>query len=138
MQEDYYNRKHRDVRYIVGDWVLLSTQNLKVKGVPRKLQRRFCGPFKILKVIGTQAYQIELPTQWNIHNVFHVSLLKKWNASAVQESDEHIELEEPDVPGYSETEKILRWRWATHPGCRGRRSREFLVLWRGYPLEEAT
>ena len=37
MQEEYYNRKHRDVRYSVGDFVLLSTQNLKVKGVPQKL-----------------------------------------------------------------------------------------------------
>ena len=56
----------------------------------------------------------------------------------MQESDEHIELEEPDVPEYYETEKILRWRWATHPRHRRRCSREFLVLWRGYPLEEAS
>ena len=27
MQEEYYNRKYRDVRYAVGDFVLLSTQN---------------------------------------------------------------------------------------------------------------
>ena len=35
-----------------------------------------------------------------------------------------------------EIEKILRWRWKTHP--RGKRTREFLVLWQGYPLEDAT
>ena len=52
MQEDYYNRKHRDIRYAVGDYVLLSTQNLRVKGVPQKLQRKFCGPFRIEQVIG--------------------------------------------------------------------------------------
>ena len=61
MQEEYYNRKHRDVRYAVGDLVLLSTQNLKVKGVPQKLQREFCTPFWIEQVIGTQAYKIQLP-----------------------------------------------------------------------------
>ena len=47
MQEECYNRKHRDVRYAVGDFVLLNTQNLRVKGVPQKLQRKFCGPFRI-------------------------------------------------------------------------------------------
>ena len=58
MQEEYYNRKHRDVRYAVGDLVLLSTQTLKIKGVPQKLQRKFCGPFRIEQVIGTQTYRI--------------------------------------------------------------------------------
>ena len=78
MQEEYYNRKHRDVRYAVGDFVLLSTQNLKVKGVQQKLQRKFCGPFQIEQVIETQAYRLQLPEDWNVHPVFHVSLLKKW------------------------------------------------------------
>ena len=83
MQEDYYNRKHRDVRYSVGDLVLLSTQNLKIKGAPQKLQRRFCGPFRIEQVIGTQAYKLQIPNEWRIHPVFHVSLLKLWKESAV-------------------------------------------------------
>ena len=44
IQEEYYNKKHRDVMYAVGDLVLLSTQNLKIKGVPQKLQRNFVAP----------------------------------------------------------------------------------------------
>ena len=48
-----------------------------------------------------------------------------------------MELEELDVPEDYETKKILRWRWAKAPGRRGRRFREFLTMWRGYPLEES-
>ena len=46
MQQTYYNRKHRDIQFTVGELVLLSTQNLKFKGIPHKLQRKFCGPYK--------------------------------------------------------------------------------------------
>ena len=119
MQEEYYNRKHRDVRYAVGDLVLLSTQILKIKGVPQKLQRKFCGPFRIDQVIGTQAYRIQLPDDWNIHPIFHVSLLKQWQESAVQVEDEPVQLEEPDAPEYYETKKILQLRWAKALGRRG-------------------
>ena len=48
MQKEYYNRKHKDVRYAIGDFVLLSTKNLMLKGIPKKLQRKSCGPFKNL------------------------------------------------------------------------------------------
>ena len=56
----------------------------------------------------------------------------------MQVEDELVELEEPDTPEYYETKKILRWRWAKTPSRRGRRFREFLTMWRGYPLEEAS
>ena len=36
LQQKYYNRKHRDVQFAVGDLVLLSTKNLKMKGIPDK------------------------------------------------------------------------------------------------------
>ena len=42
-----------------------------------KLATRYCGPFEILEKIGPIAY-IDLPTSMNMHNVFHVSLLKKY------------------------------------------------------------
>ena len=62
--------------YKVGDLVLLSTRNLKMKGTPGKFQKRFVGPFQVIETIGEQAYRLALPDDWKIHPVFHVSLLK--------------------------------------------------------------
>ena len=84
IQKSYYDKKHWDVQFTVGDLVLLSTQNLRLKGIPHKLQRKFCGPYKIVEKIGTQAYRLKLLDSWCIHPVFNVSLLKQWKQSAVQ------------------------------------------------------
>jgi hypothetical protein len=43
-----------------------------------KLEVRFCGPFEILERIGPAAYMFALPASMTVHNVFHVSLLKKY------------------------------------------------------------
>ena len=83
LQAKYYNKKHKDVDFSVGELVLLSTRNLKMKGIPEKLKKRFVGPFKIEQRIGQQAYKLLLPENWKIHPVFHVSLLKKWNATSL-------------------------------------------------------
>ena len=64
LQKKYYSSKHRYVHYEVGDLVLLSTRNLKMKGTPGKLQRRFVGPFQVIETIGQQAYRLSLPSDW--------------------------------------------------------------------------
>jgi hypothetical protein len=65
----------------VGDHVFLKVKgnrsSLKL-GSCSKLAARFCGPFEILERIGLVAYMIALPTSMTVHNVFHVSLLKKY------------------------------------------------------------
>ena len=76
LQANYYDKKHRDVEYGVGDLVLLSTCNLKLKETPGKLQKHFVGPFRVIKIIGEQAYRLSLPDDWRIHPMFHVSLLR--------------------------------------------------------------
>ena len=134
IQKSYYDKKHRDIQFSVGDLVLLSTQNLRLKGIPHKLQRKFCGPYKIMERIGTQAYRLKLPDSWRIHPVFHISLLKQWRESLVQQVPRDVELEDTDRPEYFEAEKILWWRWSSKTR---QRRREFLVLLQGYPTENA-
>jgi hypothetical protein len=52
-----------------------SSMNL---GSCTKLATRFCGPFEILDRIGSVAYMLPFPSSMNVHNIFHVSLLKKY------------------------------------------------------------
>ena len=50
-------------------------QRFHVKG---KLAPRYIGPFKIIARRGEVSYQLELPPELSkVHNVFHVSLLRK-------------------------------------------------------------
>ena len=42
-----------------------------------KLAPRFCGPFTVLKRIGSSTYRLTLPDGVEIHPVFHVSRLKE-------------------------------------------------------------
>ena len=48
-------------------------------GKKGKLSPKFVGPFEILKRIGKVAYELALPpTLAEVHNVFHVSMLRKY------------------------------------------------------------
>jgi hypothetical protein len=76
-----------------------GTRRLTVKG---KLASRYVGPFKIIDHKGEVAYQLELsPQLLDIHDVFHVSQLKK----CLQVPEEQLPMEELDLGGdltYSE------------------------------------
>lgn len=73
-----YNRTHQPRSYQVGDQVMLSAKNLKVREPSRKLSHRYIGPFQVLAAVGTQAYRLAMPSHYRIHNVFHVSLLEPY------------------------------------------------------------
>jgi hypothetical protein len=66
-------------------------RHFKVRG---KLAPRFIGPFKILEKRGEIAYQLELPPQLSdVHNVFHVSQLKK----CLRVLEEQLSMEDLDA-----------------------------------------
>ena len=133
-QQKYYNMHHRAVEYRVGDLVLLSSKNLSFKNIPAKLQKKFVGPFEVIEKIGSQAYRLKLPENWSIHDVFHVSILKKWKTSVYRteaaEPGDELEIEEQHQ---RVVEKVLRWKKTG----RGQPT-AYLILWQGCPPEEAT
>jgi hypothetical protein len=47
-------------------------------GACAKMTPRYCGPFEFLDRVVPIAYQLALPPTVKAHNVFHVSLLKKY------------------------------------------------------------
>ena len=77
----YANRHKVERSFEVGDLVYLRLQHyrqssLKKKGV-EKLKPRVYGPYKLIRKVGDVAYELELPEESKIHDVFHVSNLKK-------------------------------------------------------------
>ena len=82
-QRKYADPARKNVDFEFGEPVLLRVSPWK--GVTRfgkkgKLSPRFIGPFEILKSVGRVAYELALPPHMqHIHNVFHVSMLKKYN-----------------------------------------------------------
>ena len=129
------DQHRRTVDYAADDAVLLNTRYLRFKNRPRKLQRRFVGPFQIKRKISSVAYELDLPASWSVHPVFHSSLLKPWRESewSCPVDTPVADLEVSQEPVY-QVERILKWRKV--PGGR-HGEKEVLVTWTGYPLEEA-
>jgi hypothetical protein len=80
-QKSYADHRRRELIFEVGDFVYLKVSPMKGLchfKVRDKLAPRFIGPFKILEKRGEVAYQLGLPPQLSdVHDVFHVSQLKK-------------------------------------------------------------
>ena len=67
--------------------VLLSAKNIRLNRPSKKLDHRFLGPFRVVKPIGKQAYELELPERYSkLHPVFHVSLLEPWRGREGEET----------------------------------------------------
>lgn len=108
------NRKRREVILEVGDLVFLKLRPYRQKSVAQrrneKLAARFFGPLPILERIGNVAYRVELSEGYSIHNVFHVSQLKKQvGESQVPTVDLPVFTE--DFEWILQPETILGLRW---------------------------
>ena len=105
----YYDAKHVPAVFAVNDEVLLSTSglNLKIAGT-NKLAPRFVGPLKVLERIGEVAYRLELPETMRIHNVFHVSQLKRYHSDGRAKPPAPCEIID-DEPEW-ELERVLSHR----------------------------
>jgi hypothetical protein len=96
-QKSYADNRRRPVEFEEGDHVYLKVSPLRgmrrfnVKG---KLSPHFIGPFRVFRRVGEMAYQLELPDNLSdVHNVFHVSQLKK----CLKVPEEQLPLEDLSV-----------------------------------------
>ena len=127
------------MEFEVGDHVFLKV--IPKRGVVRfgkrgKLSPRFIGHFEILERIGTVAYRLALsPSMTGVHEVFHVSILRKYTPDPAHEVDwGQIEIdtdgafEEGPVCIVDSREQVLRRKTV----------RLVRVLWRHCGVEEST
>ncbi len=137
----YANKQRRDATYTVGQKVLLSTRNISFrypdtkKELCPKLLPRFMGPFTVTKLIGPTAVQLALPQHFQIHNVFHVSLIKPYNGT--RESEHIIPTPAAYIDGTPQfaIDKIIGHR-EVHRGTKT--IKEYLVQWEGCDATQAT
>jgi len=61
----------------VSNNVWLENKNIHLNQPSMKLDNKRYGPFRISKDIGSGAFQLELPEEWMIHNVFNKDLLTR-------------------------------------------------------------
>ncbi|KAA0055585.1 pol protein [Cucumis melo var. makuwa] len=101
-----------------------------------KLSPRFVGPFEILKRISPVAYRLALsPSFFVVHDVFHVSMLRKYVADPMHVVDfeplqinENLSYEEQPVEILAREVKMLR----------NRRIALVKAFWRNHGAEKAT
>ena len=81
-QKSYHDKRRKDLEFQEGDHVFLRVT--PVTGVgralkSRKLTSRFIDPYQISARVGVVAYRVALPPSLsNLHDVFHVSQLRKY------------------------------------------------------------
>jgi Integrase zinc binding domain/Chromo (CHRromatin Organisation MOdifier) domain/Integrase core domain len=101
--ERKFDRKAKPMPpFKVGDLVWLNRKNIETVRPSVKLDFKRFSLFKITKVVGEGklAFELELPPQWRIHNVFHATLLDSYHANEIDERTQLV----PQLPEIVEGE----------------------------------
>ncbi len=122
--------KHNDTpKYKEGDMVWLEGHHLRTNQPAIKLAPKRHGPFPIVQVMSPVNYRLKLPTQWSIHDVFHINLLMPYHETTLHSpnysrlpSDLIDDQEEYEVKKILDIQQFGR-----------QRKLQYLVKWKGYP-----
>lgn len=105
-------------------------QTSLIKRLNEKLSPRYYGPFTVSERIGQVAYRLELPAIVRIHNVFHISQLKKAVGNAQMTPDVPTNITS-DLIFVAELESLLQVRTQTY----GEQAIiESLIKWKESPV----
>jgi hypothetical protein len=118
----------------VGQLVWLEGKNLPLPYGTVKLAPWWHRPFKTDRIISPVAVWLELPVQWNIHLIFHTSLIMPYIETPSHSPN--FTRPPPDlIDGEEEYEMELicsHRRWGCH------KTLQYLIKWKGYPESDNT
>jgi hypothetical protein len=81
-QKSHIDKRRSPLEFEVGDHIYLRVfpmKGVRRFGIKGKLAPRYIGPYPIFDKYGPTSYQVELPAKLSgVHNVFHVSQLKRY------------------------------------------------------------
>ena len=138
-QRKYADPARKDINFEIGELVLLKVspwKGLTRFGKKGKLSPRYIGPFEILRQVGKVAYELALPPHMqHVHNVFHMSMLKKYHL----DSNHVIEYEPVEIQSdLSYVERPVEILDRREKMLRNKSIALVRVLWRNPKVEEST
>ncbi|XP_049368379.1 uncharacterized protein LOC125833273 [Solanum verrucosum] len=138
-QKSFADLKRRDIEYQVGDKVFLKVSPWKKImrfGQKGKVSPQFIGPYEILERVGPVAYKLALPTELDkIHNVFHISMLRRYRS----DPSHVLPVESIEVnPDFTYNEEPIQIEAREVKKLRNKRIHLVKVLWRNHSGKEAT
>ncbi|KAL0413132.1 UNVERIFIED_CONTAM: hypothetical protein Sradi_1514900 [Sesamum radiatum] len=129
----YSDQSCRFIEFNAGDLVMVKVPDPRLskslRGRDPRLMQKYVSPLLVIKRIGTISYKIELPPWWKIHNIFHVSQLKKYSAD--REDDARNQPSRPQLELMKTKEKVAE-AILNHRVTRTakREHTEYLVKWK--------
>ena len=110
-QKSYFDKRRKPLQFEVGDHFYLRvspTKGVQRFGVKGKLAPHYVGPYEIIEVCGPVAYRVRLPPQLSaIHDIFHISQLKKCVRVPTEIIEQQEILVEPDLSYVEYPLKVL-------------------------------
>jgi hypothetical protein len=137
-QKSYTDKRRIPLEFEVGDHVYLRVSPMKGVcrfGIKGKLAPRYIGPYSIIDKFGPTSYQVELPTKLSgVHNVFHVSQLKRCLKPPTDVVIEDTILLEPELTYKAYPTKILNQQDRV---TRNKTTRFYKIQWNDHSEDEA-
>src|SRR6266567_8520850 len=121
-------------QYKKGEQVWLEAMHLNLQHQKTKLSPKRYGPFVITEEVSPVTYRLDLPLAWNIHNVFHASLLSRYHETP--QHGPNYSRPPPDL--ISGEEEYAMERIVNHRRHGRSRTLQYLVKWKGYPESDNT
>ena len=137
LQKQAYNKSVKLKSYAPSDKVWLNDKYIKTKR-NRKLEAKFFRPFRVLYLVGKQAYKLELPKRLRMHNVFHISLLEQdtIRKERVDKRVKELELKAGDSKEYEVEATQDSAVYASKSESGQLPGLYYLVAWKGYSKED--